>query len=88
MIEEIRRMREMGMCLADIKRRLDNNGEGNLQDTCKIDFLAERVAKIVKTEISVFLRGELNKELSGRDPHKPVHNIDVLNHAKVTSKSS
>ena len=60
MIEKIKRMREEGMSLAEIKRRLTNSGKvsGDHSNSNRIDLLAERVAEVVKAEVSKFLEGE------------------------------
>ena len=60
-IEDIRIMREMGMTLAEIRRKLETcEKEDGFENSNKIDFLVNRVAKIVRGEVSQFLRRELS----------------------------
>jgi len=60
MIEKIKRMREEGMSLAEIKRKLSNrnNAKAGNSNSNQLDLLAERVAEVVKAEVSKFLEGE------------------------------
>ena len=62
-IEEIKRLRDKGLSLLDVRRVLQNgNGQGyeesNLQS---IDFLAEQIAESVKTTIYRFFKNENEK---------------------------
>jgi len=57
-IEEIKRMREEGMSLAEIKRRLSNGDREDSSNSNRIDLLAARVAKVVKAEVNRFFEGE------------------------------
>ena len=51
----IKKLRDRGVSLAQIKREL-TNGTGNGQGhTARIDLLANRVAEVVKTEVYNFL---------------------------------
>ncbi len=63
-IEEIKRLRERGMSLPEIKRKL---GKGQMSEagsqrsgderTDRVDLLAARVAEVVRAEVNRFLRG-------------------------------
>ena len=59
-IEQIRQLREHGMNLAQIKRKLRNSDKanGNNSDSDRIDLLANRIAEVVRAEISRFLARE------------------------------
>jgi DNA-binding transcriptional MerR regulator len=58
-LEEIKRLRKRGMSLAEIKGKLGNSNKvGNNSNSDRIDLLAERVAEVVKAEVSRFLEGE------------------------------
>ena len=54
-IETIKKLRERGLSLSDIKRELANGGKNGQGQTAKIDVLASRVAEVVKTEVYNFL---------------------------------
>jgi DNA-binding transcriptional MerR regulator len=53
-IEEIRRLRERGMSLAEIRVQLSNKKKGDYSDLNNIDLLAERIADMVRTEVYSF----------------------------------
>ena len=55
MLMEIDRLRRNGMGLSEIRRRLDTGGEETPASSNKIDLLANRVAEVVKSEVSHFL---------------------------------
>jgi DNA-binding transcriptional MerR regulator len=57
-IEEIKRLRERGMSLPEIKRKLSNSDKGGSPNSNRIDLLAARVAEIVKAELNRFFEGE------------------------------
>ena len=59
-IEEIKELRKRGMSLAEIKRKLTNSDKAKADhsNSSRIDLLAERVAEVVKAEVSRFLEGE------------------------------
>jgi DNA-binding transcriptional MerR regulator len=62
LIEMIKRLRDRGLSLSQIKREL-NNGHGEGQERPnKIDLLATRVAEVVKTEVYNFFIVEENKK--------------------------
>jgi len=57
-IEEIQKLKRKGMSLAEIKRKLGNNNriqDGN-SDLVSMDLLVNRIAEVVKAEISSFLQ--------------------------------
>jgi len=56
-IEEIKRLRERGMSLLEIKRKLSNSDKGGSPNSNRIDLLAERVAEVVKAELNRFFEG-------------------------------
>lgn len=75
-IEVIKGMREKGMSLASIKRRLDGGDTSGMQDSSDIDLLASRVADLVRTEVAVFLKSELDRDI-GECGQRPFdRNID------------
>ena len=58
-VEQIKKLKEKGMSLAEIRRKLSNSQEVNKQDPGSIACLADRIAEVVKEEIHRFLeRGE------------------------------
>ena len=58
-IEEIKMLKKEGLSLAKIKRKLEIRHHGGNSNRGGIDLLAERVAEIVRAEVSRFLeRGE------------------------------
>ena len=59
-ISEIKRLRDEGLGLVEIKRRLGNSGHENMNDSNSndIDQLADRVAEVVKREVHRFLENE------------------------------
>ncbi|NVM21090.1 MAG: MerR family transcriptional regulator [Desulfobacterales bacterium] len=59
-LEEIKRLRKTGMSLAEIKRKLGNSGKAKRDhaNSNKIDVLAQRVAEVVKAEVSRFFERE------------------------------
>ena len=61
-IEEIKRQREKGMNLSEIKREFANSAEEGLGQESEIDRLANRVAEVVKTEVFHFFEMERLKE--------------------------
>ena len=61
-IEMIKRLRDRGLSLSEIKRELANGNEKGQGRTIKIDQLATRVAEVVKTEVyNFFIVEERNK---------------------------
>ncbi len=54
-IEMIKKLRERGLGLSQIKRELTNGSKEGQEHTNKIDLLATRVAEAVKTEVYNFL---------------------------------
>lgn len=61
LIQEIKKLREKGMSLSDVKRELNNDDKASYLDSNKIDLLANRVAAVVKAEVYHFLRGKRKK---------------------------
>ena len=59
-VEEIKELRKRGMSLAEIKRKLSdsNNAKAGNSNSNQLDLLANRVAEVVKAEVSKFLEGE------------------------------
>jgi DNA-binding transcriptional MerR regulator len=57
-IGQIKELRRKGMRLSDIKREFGNNHKGDFLNSGKVDFLANRVAEIVRAEVYNFLKGE------------------------------
>ncbi|MGQ9646433.1 MAG: MerR family transcriptional regulator [Thermodesulfobacteriota bacterium] len=53
-IEEIKRRRQEGMSLPEIKNRLDHSRSGHPSNSGEIDLLANRVAEVVKAEVYHF----------------------------------
>lgn len=62
-IQRIHRMRKQGMCLNDIKQRLNNtNAEMKLPaDQIDFEIFVERVTQLVKSEIYRWLNQEIDK---------------------------
>ena len=64
-LEEIKKLREEGLGLSEIKRKLNDPDQMNrdLSELGKIELLANRVAEVVKTEIHSFFKreGEMNE---------------------------
>ncbi len=58
LIEEIKRRKEKGMNLSEIKREFLNTTEEGLGQDRQIDRLASRVAEVVKTEVFHFFETE------------------------------
>jgi DNA-binding transcriptional MerR regulator len=56
MIEEIKKMRANGMSLAAIRRKLGYDDKSEYQNSNNIDFLAKKVADVVKAEVYAFLK--------------------------------
>jgi DNA-binding transcriptional MerR regulator len=56
LLEEVKRLREKGKSLSEIKRELTQREMSEPSDTNKIDLLATRVAEVVKAEVYNFLR--------------------------------
>jgi len=56
-IEEIKRLRESGMSLHEIKRKLSNSGKGGNPNSNRVELLAARVAEVVKAEVNKFFEG-------------------------------
>ncbi len=54
-IEMIKRLRDRGLTLSEIKRELINGPKEGQGRTTKIDLLATKVAEVVKTEVYNFL---------------------------------
>ncbi len=57
-IEEIKTLKKEGFSLANIKRKLENKHDSENSNRGGIDLLAERVAEIVRAEISSFFEKE------------------------------
>ena len=58
-VKEIRLLKKAGLSLTEIKRNLENNHDINNSNPDGIDFLAERVAEVVRLEVLRFFeRGE------------------------------
>jgi DNA-binding transcriptional MerR regulator len=59
-VEEIKNLTKRGMSLAEIKRKLSNSdkAKGDYSNSDRIDFLANRVAEVVKAEVNRFFEGE------------------------------
>lgn len=57
-IEEIKKLKNKGMSLTDIKRTLQNTKEGNNSNATKIDLLLDRITEVVKAEIASFFENE------------------------------
>jgi len=55
-IEEIKRLRDRGMSLAEIRVQFSNKMKGDYSKLNNIDLLAERIADIVKTEVYSFFQ--------------------------------
>jgi DNA-binding transcriptional MerR regulator len=55
-IDEIKRLKNKGMSLANIRKELNNryNHDGNSEQPQKVDYLANRIAEIVKSTIHSF----------------------------------
>ena len=53
-IEEIKKLKSKGMSLPEIKRKLSNSDKGDKSNSNRIDFLAARVAEVVKAEVNRF----------------------------------
>ena len=53
-IEEIKRLRERGMSLVEIKRKLSNSDKEGNSNSNRIDLLAARVAEVVRAEVNRF----------------------------------
>jgi DNA-binding transcriptional MerR regulator len=55
-IDEIKRLKTKGLSLANIKKELDNryNNTSNSAEPPKVDYLANRIAEIVKSTIHSF----------------------------------
>jgi DNA-binding transcriptional MerR regulator len=61
-IEMIKKLRDKGLSLSQIKRELTHGNKEGQGDTNKIDLLATRVAEVVKTEVyNFFIVEERNK---------------------------
>ena len=54
LIERIKRMRDIGLSLSEVKRELANGGKGGKDNMGKIDLLVARVAEAVRTEVYNF----------------------------------
>jgi len=59
-IEEVKRLKRKGLSLLDIKRIMDNSREGirKVDDSDKIDLLANQIAEVVKSTLYDFLKKE------------------------------
>jgi DNA-binding transcriptional MerR regulator len=57
-IGQIKELRKRGMRLSDIKKEFNNNHRGDFLNSGKVDFLANKVAEVVKTEIYSFFKRE------------------------------
>ena len=55
-IEDIKKLREKGMSLAEIRMQFSNNKEGDHSDLNNVDLLAERIADVVKAEVYSFFK--------------------------------
>ncbi len=56
LVEEIKKLREKGMSLSDVKGQLNNGEPPPHIDLSKIDLLANRVAEVVKAEVYNLLK--------------------------------
>ncbi len=56
-LKEIKNLRSKGKSLAEIKRKLSNSRkvQDNNSDSNRIDFLANRIAEVVKAEVYSFI---------------------------------
>jgi len=54
-IEMIKKLRDRGLSVSDIKQELANGSKEGQGHSAKIDLLATRVAEVVKTEVYNFL---------------------------------
>ena len=57
-IQEIKKLRNKGMSLPEIKRKLSNSNKGDNSNSNRVDLLAARVAEVVKAEVNRFFEGE------------------------------
>jgi DNA-binding transcriptional MerR regulator len=75
-IGQIKELRKKGMRLADIKKEFSNNNRGDFLNSGKVDFLANKLAEVVKTEIYSFFKreGEMNeiKNIAPKETEIPV----------------
>jgi DNA-binding transcriptional MerR regulator len=55
-IKEIKKLKETGMSLVEIKRKLSNSGReyGDHSNSMRVSLLADRVVEVVKTEVYRF----------------------------------
>jgi DNA-binding transcriptional MerR regulator len=58
-IEEIKKLRNQGMSLSEIRSRLSQDQKGDDPGVRRIDLLAQRVAEVVKAEVYDFLGGRI-----------------------------
>jgi len=58
-IGRVKRLREKGMSLHEIKREFSDSNEGGNPNSNRFDLLAVRVAEVVKAEINRFFEGKL-----------------------------
>jgi len=58
-IEEIKKLRNQGMSLSEIRSRLSQDQKGDDPGVRRIDLLAQRVAEVVKAEVYDFLEGRI-----------------------------
>jgi len=57
-IYEIKKLRNKGISLLEIKKKLSNGDRGDSSNSNRIDLLADRVAEVVKAEVNKFFNGE------------------------------
>ncbi|MBM4339173.1 MAG: MerR family transcriptional regulator [Deltaproteobacteria bacterium] len=55
-IEGIKKLRDQGMSLSDIKRELHDTSKEERSNSSRIDLLAHRVAEVVKVEVYNFFK--------------------------------
>lgn len=55
-VDKIKRLKEGGLSLAEIKRKLGNKSDSHNSDSEGIDLLARRVAEVVRYEVVKFFK--------------------------------
>ena len=76
-IGQIKKLREKGMRLSDIKKALSNDNRGDILNSGKVDLLANMVADMVRTEIySFFKREEELNEIQNIPPTETEISVD------------
>ena len=56
-IQEIKKMRNKGVSLPEIKRKLSNSDKGGNPNSNRIDLLADKVVEVVRAEVNRFFEG-------------------------------